>query len=171
MDFEVQRCTRRCAASDRELRPGESFYSVLLPDGGSVKRVDYAIDSWQGAPENSIGHWRSRMPDPNTQKVTWAPNDVILHYFAGLGEDPDVADTRFVLALLMVRRRILRLEESESVDGKDVMVLYCGKNETEYRVTVTDPTAAKVTAIEDELAGLLFGNDEGAEETESNEDQ
>ena len=111
------------------------------------------------------------MPDPNTQKVTWAPNDVILHYFAGLGEDPDVADTRFVLALLMVRRRILRLEESESVDGKDVMVLYCGKNETEYRVTVTDPTAAKVTAIEDELAGLLFGNDEGAEETESNEDQ
>ncbi len=30
IDYEIQRCTRHCAASGRELVEGETFYSVLL---------------------------------------------------------------------------------------------------------------------------------------------
>ena len=169
MDFNIQKCTRRCAATERELKPGESFYSVILPDGANVKRVDFAIEEWQGPPDGAIGHWRSRMPDPNTQKVTWAPSDVILHYFVELGEKPENADTRFVLALLMIRRRIFRLEENERDDaGIEFMVLYCSKNDNEYRVKITDPTHEKVLAIQDELAALLFsGSPDVAEASDS----
>ena len=40
MEFDVQRCSRRCAETDREFRPGESFFSVLLPEGADVVRRD-----------------------------------------------------------------------------------------------------------------------------------
>ena len=157
LDFEVQRCTRRCAATDRELKPGEYFYSVLVPEGAEIVRYDYCEDAWTGAPETMLGWWKSQMPDPQAHKLHWAPNDVMLHYFEQLTNEPDKSDTRYVLALLMLRRRVVRLEETQADEqGNEVLLLYCPKKETEYQVSVTDPEPERVGQIQEELAKLLF---------------
>lgn len=157
LDFEIQRCTRRCAGTDKELQPGEPFFSVLLPEGGEVVRYDYAVDTWQGPPEKAIGWWKSHMPDRNANRLHWAPNDVMLHYFVELGNNNEEQDVRYVLALLMVRRRILRVEETEEdEEGDETMILYCPRNETEYRVAVVEPAGDRIREIQDELAALLF---------------
>ena len=159
MDFEVKRCTRRCARSDRELKPGETFYSVLLPDGSDVRREDYSLEAWTEAPEQALGVWRSQMPDADTRKVDWAPSDVILHYHRQLQDKPEAADTLYVLTLLMIRRRLMRLEESEEDEqGREVMVLFCPKDENEYRVVVTHPAKERVELIQQELTELLFAS-------------
>ena len=156
LDFDVQRCTRRCAASDRELKPGETFYSVLVPQGADVVRYDYADSAWTGAPAGALGWWKSQMPDAQAHRLHWAPNDVMLHYFEQLANEPNKEDTRYVLALLMLRRRVVRLEEKRTDDrGRETMSLYCPKNETEYEVTVTDPDKERVDQIQEELAKLL----------------
>jgi hypothetical protein len=157
LDFEVQRCTRRCAATDRELKPGELFFSVLVPEGAAIVRYDYCEEGWQGAPDNALGWWKSQMPDPQAHRLHWAPNDVMLHYFEELANEPERSDTRYVLALLMLRRRIVRLEETQTDEqGEEVMVLYCAKKETEYRINVADPEPERVGQIQEELANLLF---------------
>ena len=33
LDFDIQRFTRHCHATGRELSPGEAFYSVLVSEG------------------------------------------------------------------------------------------------------------------------------------------
>ena len=87
----------------------------------------------------------------------WAPNDVILHYFEQIEEDDSKPDMRYVLALLMIRRRIVRLEDTEHDDQhREVFVMYCPRNEREYRVVVTSPTEARISEIQNELAELLF---------------
>jgi hypothetical protein len=157
LDFEVQRCTRRCAATDRELKPGESFYSVLVAEGAEVVRYDYCEEEWKEPPQDALGWWKSQMPDPNAHKLHWAPNDVMLHYFEQLTNESDKPDTRYVLALLMLRRRIVRLEETQVDEhGDEFLVLYCPKRETEFRVPVTDPEPERVGQIQEELAKLLF---------------
>lgn len=157
MDFDVQRCTRRCAETDHEFQPGEEFYSVLIATGSEITRQDYSISAWQGPPDNSIGWWKSQMPDINERKLHWAPNDVMLHYFEQLEGQTNAADTRYVLALLMVRRRILKIEETQQNDqGQEMLVVYCSKNENEYQVPVAQPRAERVQQIQDELAKLLF---------------
>ena len=96
MDFEVQRFTRRCAATDRELAPGESFYSVLLAEGAQVVRHDYAAEVWTGPPADALGWWKSQLPsaDAKPKKPHWAPNEVMLQLFDELAERPDQADLR-----------------------------------------------------------------------------
>lgn len=158
LDFEIQRCSRRCAATDRELTPGEWFYSVLLAEGGDVVRRDFAADAWQGPPEEAIGWWKSQMPSPDAKKMHWAPNDVMLHYFEQLEGREDKQDVRYVLALLMVRRRIMKLEESVTEDEQEILVLYCPRNENQYRVPVVNPTPEQVEQIQEELAQLLFAD-------------
>ncbi len=158
LDFEIQRCTRRCAALERDLAPGEWFYSVLTPRGGSVVRQDYSEESWSGPPEGAIGWWKSQMPDATgTRKVTLAPNDVILQYFEQLEGDPARQDLRYVLALLMVRRRIMRLEDTEKDEhGQETLVLFCSRNEAEYRTPVALPSETRAAEIQSELIKLLY---------------
>jgi len=156
MDFEVQHCTRQCAASGRELRPGEEFYSALVGEGAEVRRLDYATDAWQGPPEGTIGWWKSRIPDRNAQRMRWAPNDVMLHFFEELLDQPDKEDLRYVLALLLVRRRVMRHEETERDDeGRETLALYCPRNENTYRVPVVMPDESRAEEIQQELARLL----------------
>ncbi len=92
-------------------------------------------------PENTLGWWKSQVPDPKSRKLHWAPNDVMLHYFTQIDQQPEKEDVRYILALLMIRRRILRLEETERDEqGREIMILYCPRDENEYSVTAKMPS-------------------------------
>ena len=157
MDFEVQRCTRHCAKTERQFEPDEVFFSVLVAEGGETVRRDYSTEAWEGPPEGVLGWWKSQMPSRNENEVSWAPNDVMLRYFEELETNADKADVRYVLGLLMVRRRLCRLEETEhEEDGNELLVLYCPRNEKTYKTLVVTPTEHRANEIQDELAELLF---------------
>jgi hypothetical protein len=156
MDYEVQHCTRHCRRSGREFSPGEAFYSVLVAEGAELKRYDYSAEMWEGPPKDAIGWWKSQIPDRNAQQKHWAPNDVMLQFFDELAEQPEKQDIRYVLGLLLVRRRVMRLEESqEDEQGREVMVLYCPRRETTYKVPVVMPDQSRIDEIQEELAQLL----------------
>ena len=156
LDYEVQRCTRRCAKTDRELNPGETCYSVLVASGANMVRYDYSHDAWTGPPDNAIAWWSSQISEPTAKKVNWAPNDVLLHYFEQLDGQAGKDDVRYVLALLMIRRRIVRLEDSKpNGQGREELVLFCPRNESEYHVEVVTPGEQRAAEIQHELAQLL----------------
>jgi hypothetical protein len=157
MDYEVERCTRRCAASGRELQDGEEFYSALLAQRGQVHRTDYAAEHWSGPPESALAWWKSRMPTREAKKGQLAPNEVLLHLFAELEHVPEKADMRYVLALLLVRRRVLREEEVQHDEtGHERMCVYSPRDENTYQVDVVTPGDERTDEIQAELARLLY---------------
>lgn len=159
IDFEVQRCTRHCAVTGRELRPGEVFYSVLIADKDGWRRMDYSIEAWHGPPDECIAWWRTQLPTAG-QKQHWAPSEVMLRWFEELAGCPDQADVRYVLALLMVRRRILRLEGSrQTEDNQEVLTLFCPRNDTTYEVVAMIPSEDRLQQIEEQISALLEGDE------------
>jgi hypothetical protein len=159
MDYEVQRCTRHCAKSGRDLAPGEEFYSVLTAEGSELTRSDYGLEAWEGPPDGAVGWWKSQMPTPQATKARLAPNDVLLGLFDELAEQAEKQDMRYVLALLLVRRRVMRLEDSaRDEQGGEVLVLYCPRREATYKVPEITPDDARVEEIQQELGTLLFAD-------------
>ena len=162
LDFEIQRCTRQCAATERKLAPGESFYSVLVVDGADVIRRDYCQEAWDGPPESAFGWWQSRVPQVESKKAKLAPNDVLLELFDQLAEQPEREDVRYVLLLLLVRRRVMRLEESVAAAVADspatTLVAYCPRRDESYKVSVVKPDDDRIDAIQQELAHLLYAD-------------
>ena len=155
-EYEIQRCTRHCAVSGRELAGGETCYSALVCEGGQTRRLDYAAEAWSGPPAETVAWWKSQIPDPAARRRHWAPNDVMLEFFDQLEGLPEKQDMRCVLALLLVRRRVMRLEESEyDASGGEIMVLYCPRRDATYRVPAVAPEATRVEEIQQELAKLL----------------
>jgi hypothetical protein len=171
LDFEVQRSTRRCAATDRPLEPGELSYSVLEVNGADVVRKDYCSEAWTGPPESALGWWKTRIPQLTNKKVKLAPNDVLLELFDELADRPEQSDLRYVLVLLLIRRRVLRLEaptetvgtstQHASVESShEMMSVYCPKRDTTYRVPAVMPDPARIDEIQQQLSDLLIAGAE-----------
>jgi hypothetical protein len=157
VDFDVQRCSRQCAVTGRQLAPGETYYSALIPSGSNVERRDYSSEAWTGPPDEALGWWKSQVPTADTKKATWAPNDVMLELFDELSDTPDRADMRYVLGLLLIRRRVLRLEETErDQQGRETLLVYCPRRQTDYRVPVVMPDGERAEQIQHMLGLLLF---------------
>ena len=170
LDFEVQRCTRRCAATDRALEPGELSYSVLEVHGADVVRKDFCSEAWSGAPESALGWWKTRIPEPSSKKVKLAPNEVLLDLFDELADRPEQCDLRYVLTLLLIRRRVLRLDTPTEPVGTtppvnlgrspEMMFVYCTKRDATYSVPAEMPDPARIDEIQLQLSELLIAGAE-----------
>jgi hypothetical protein len=173
LDFEIQRCTRRCAATDRAMEPGEVCYSVLEVQGADIIRKDFSTAAWNGPPAASIGWWKSRIPEPNAKRIKLAPNEVLVDLFEQLAERPDSQDMRYVLALLLVRRRVFRFESPAVQFGKpttaaavETLTVSCPKRETTYEIMAVTPSEARIDEIQQQLSELLIAGADPADESE-----
>lgn len=111
-DFKVGRCSRKCFGEDRPLREGEAFYSVVIENSSGFERRDYSADAWAGPPEGAVGHWKNRMPEAGERKMVLAPREVLIDLLRQMeSAEPgtSAAKLRYLLALLLLRRRMVRL--------------------------------------------------------------
>jgi hypothetical protein len=155
MDFEVERCTRRCAASGRDLAEGETYFAALIPAGTAIERRDYAAEAWTGPPEGVLAWWKAQVPSRESKKARQTPSQVLLELFEGLEGRDDQADFRYVLSLLLVRRRVLRIEEPPEGAGDSHVTLYCPKLDKSYTLAATLPGEQRAAEIQEELSRLL----------------
>ncbi|HVS35560.1 MAG TPA: hypothetical protein VMS17_08260 [Gemmataceae bacterium] len=138
-EYQIQPNTRRCALSGRELQPGERYFSVLRDEGGKFVRMDYAAEAWQGPPADAFSFWSGRVPAAGARKRPPIDDDMLLDCLQRLEgrTDPAGENFRYVLALLLMRRKRLKFEEARHEDGREILVLRCGR--TGARHEVADP--------------------------------
>ena len=163
-DFSIARCSRRCHRGDRELRPGEEFYSVIVECDGELARQDIAFENWNGPPEHAVGWWRQRIPQSKNRKLRPAPEGVLLDTLTELLERPGKEALAYLLSLLLIRRRVL-VEANDTVLGEkppshdDVPTLLSLKLPADGRVLnvpVVTPTPETCEALQQQLVSLLF---------------
>lgn len=164
-DLKIGRSTRRCAVSGRVLDPGEACYSVLIEKPDGVERIDIGLDQWNQAPEDAIGWWLAK-PNGNKRDRSFAPNDVLLRLLERWEGDPEHRAMRYVLALLLLRRKVLSLDETASLlvepEGESPsspqLQLYSPQNDTTYVIEETRPDAEESAVLEEKLTGLLWAD-------------
>ncbi len=161
LDYEVNRSRRECAETGKSFKPGEKFFSTLLLQPPNVIRKDYSKSAWNGPSEDAIAWWACTVSGGKSAKENQAPSEVMLELFDQLAEEPGQQDTRYVLTLFMVRRKIFRFEEvysltdSETEVATDSLQVYCAKRDKAYEVSVVRPTAERIRKIENQLAKIL----------------
>ncbi len=154
----VQPSTRVCAATGRPLVAGERVYSALTDEAGGFVRRDYAADAWPGPPAGAVAHWAGRVPAPHAPKKPTFNEELLLDCFHHLAVRPetDRAAFRYVVALLLMRRKRLKFEDARTVpDGASVLVLRDAKGGGRHEVVDPRLTDAQAEAVQDEVFGLL----------------
>jgi hypothetical protein len=122
--------------------------------------MDYSVEAWTSAPADAVASWKSQVPIETNRKPRMAPNDVLLELFDELAHAPESAELRYVLALLMIRRRIFKLEETIAADKRagieETLVLHCPRRDETYRVPAAVPNDQRMNELQAQLATLLF---------------
>jgi hypothetical protein len=158
--WEVEPTTGRCAVTGRTLEEGEEFYTVLFEDGDSFRRVDYSLDGWQGIPEGSYCHFKSRMPVKERRKKLLVDNELLINFFTRLAEEaePVRVQFRFVLALILMRKRLLRYEGSTVEGGVETWDLVQAGEQSRHRVVNPRLTDDQIEGVSKQLSAILHGD-------------
>ena len=165
INFELKRTNRKCSVTQRAFNSGEEYYSVLIDEDGELVRKDIAAEEWDEPPENCVGWWISKVPDLEHGKVYWAPKDVLISYFQYLVDQPDQTDTAYVMAILLLQKKQLRLLDTTTEDEVEWMNLSCNATKEKFTVRVVPVPDNRVAAIQNELAEKLFTDVAPAEES------
>jgi hypothetical protein len=157
-DYEIQGPTRVCAATGRELKPGDRFHAVLTEEAGKLSRADYAAEAWPGPPPGAVAHWAGRVPAADKPRKPVVNDEVLLGCFDRLKDaaDPDGRNFRYVAALLLMRRKRFRFEDAaRDADGRDVLVLKDAKGGAVHHVTDPRLTDGQIAAVQAEVFRVL----------------
>lgn len=166
MDLRLQRPRGVCARTGRPFAAGEPMVSALVREGGTLERSDWSADAWEGPPPGTLAWWRSRYAPAATSGPTLAPPDVLLDVLEDMESRPEDAALRYLIALQLVRRRVLRVVEpaagnsTAAAADRDALVLACRKRQGEYRVAVVAPEEVAAREVEDRLQALLWSGGE-----------
>jgi len=160
-DYDIQGPTRVCAATGRELKPGDRFHGVLLEEGGTLVRRDYAADAWSGPPETHIAYWVGRVPTDDKPRKPVVNDELLLDCFDRLKGLPEASDSngsnfRYVAALLLMRKKKFRFEDAIADDlGRDVLLVRDSRNGTVHQVIDPKLTDEQVAGVQAELFRVL----------------
>ena len=153
MDFNIRPAAKACAKSGRAFRPGESCWSVLFEKDGQLVRQDISAEAWGGPPEGAIGHWRCIIPESAESNRPKLDADSLFDYFMQLGDSPNQVQQqyRYVLALLLMRKRRLILEEVVEVDDQPTMRLVGSAGEGPFDVREEELSEDQITRLQQQL--------------------
>ncbi|MBG81190.1 MAG: hypothetical protein CMJ39_10860 [Phycisphaerae bacterium] len=161
--YPVSKSTGRCAAREVELEPGVSCVATLSEmEGEGLKRLDYSQEAWDEGtrPEGLFSFWKTVVPDRDAPKNQLVDDHVLVMIFEQLADDdtPRRVALRFVLALILMRKRLLRFLGRREDDAAVIWLMRPkGSPPDAPPVEVIDPGLGDddVLALSEQLSEVL----------------
>lgn len=185
-NYEVSKPSSECTATGEALEPGQDCYSALVDipaeereanDQLGMKRIDISAKAWEDGhrPPHLFGFWKTTVPEPNQKKKTFVDDAVLLNLLRRLEDatEPQRLAFRYVVALILMRKKLIRFDGTESRDDpagdgpvqswwnftpkKDVSKGHFGKWAEEECISVLDPNLdeSQIESVTMQLGEIL----------------
>jgi hypothetical protein len=162
--WSFRRRKGECTACERAFSDGEPYHSLLLVEGEELARRDLCKSCWkasEGAADGVLFWWRTRHEE-GRRKGLALNLEAIEGLFLGLEgrAEQRLRELRYVLCLLLLRKRRLKIERIERSGEGEAMVVRRPRRKEGLRVFVFDFDAERMAQLRDELQ-RVFDSDEG----------
>ena len=157
--YDVPRPAGVCGVTGRPIPPGEKYIAAVRETPTGLERLDVLLEAWETFDRaNLLGFWQTVMPRPEQkQKKMFVDDEVLCTLFERLADtsEPAKVNFRFVLGLILMRKRIVLFETSRQEEGRDVWVVRLKGRED--RLDLVDPklTESQVADVSQQLGEIL----------------
>ncbi|MAX25185.1 MAG: hypothetical protein CMJ19_11845 [Phycisphaeraceae bacterium] len=182
--YQIQRTTGVCAFTERKLEPGEEYVATLVDapleegqkpgkDDPGFIRIDISMQAWDEGkrPENLFSFWKTTVPEPSKKKKLFVDDSVLMNLLLRLADEtqPQRQAFRFVIALILMRKKLLRYDKSaKQEDGTEVWTMtpkmdvakgHMGKWDEKNKLQIIDPhlDEDQIQQVSDQLGQILEG--------------
>jgi hypothetical protein len=156
-EWEIHRPLGTCAGNGRVIKLDEEYIATLVEAGDKFERRDYSTEYWTDNKPAVYCYWKSIMPKSEQKKKVFIDDNMLMSFFERLAAETDEekVNFRFVLMLVLMRKRIVKYDSSKTADGREIWtVKITGRDET---AEVINPhlTEDKIEQLSDQLGQIL----------------
>jgi len=123
-DWEINRPLGQCSGSGRKIEPGEEYYGALVEVEAEqgIQRRDFSCEFWEREKPKVYCFWKTRLAAPNEKKELFISDDMLMAFFERLANEtePEKVSFRFVLALVLMRKRRLKYDSTKNDGGREI---------------------------------------------------
>lgn len=159
-DWRIHRREPRCARCERAFAEGEGIFSMLCLEAEALRREDFCASCFEepDEPRGELLFWRTR--HTLDRRTRFAVDfQAIEELFLGLeGERrTERQELRYLLALLLLRKKRLKLVGVRRHPGGETLCLRRPRRQEEFEVQVFELDSARAQALQTELARVFEG--------------
>lgn len=121
-EWEINKPMGQCFGSRRTIEYGEEYYGALVQTQEGLQRCDFCADYWQNEKPDVFCFWKTKLPDPNQKKQIFIDDNMLMAFFERLKKETEQekVNFRFVLALILMRKRYFKYDETKIEDGNEI---------------------------------------------------
>jgi hypothetical protein len=162
MDWNIQKPDIECHSCSKQFDEGDPYLSALFDTGEQFERKDYCPACWQATSDRpqAFSFWKTHVPTRQEKRKLLVANDILLDFFLRLsgdhGDQPDhKTKFRYILALVLMRKRTLRFVDIVRENGSEYMVLRYPREDREFKVLDPGLTEEEADTVKDDLSQVL----------------
>jgi hypothetical protein len=139
-EWEIDKPVGQCRGTGKQIEPGEEYFGALVETDEGLKRQDFCADYWKEQRPNVFCYWKTKLPHPDQKKQIFIDDEMLMAFFERLAKETEQEkiNFRFVLALVLMRKRRLKYDSSRIEDGKEIWRLRIAGGDKEF-VEVINP--------------------------------
>lgn len=156
-EWSMPRRADACLGCQRRFESGETFQAFLYDTSAGYERRDYCLRCGPPATPAPLGVWKSRRADARAKKSAPFDREAIYAFFERLEDahEPNEVQLRFVLALLLWRKKVLKLERTAALVERETWEFVAPRTDTLHRVVRPDLDEEQLERLSNQLEGLL----------------
>jgi hypothetical protein len=161
-EWNIQSRGHGCEACGKAFADKESYHTLLIDEKAEFRRSDVCIPCWQSKfsdAENRngfISHWQGmyEAPPPVTEAIQKETAETLLRKLIEQN-DPQHAPAGYILAVMLERKRILKVKEQLHRDGQRIFIYEQPKTGDVF--TIADPNLRldQLEQVQRDVAALL----------------
>lgn len=124
-DWVINKPLGECCGTGRKIEPGEEYFGALVESEQGLERRDFSAEYWEDAKPQVFCFWRSRLASPDEKKELFVSDEMLMAFFERLANETDTEklNFRFVLALVLMRKRRLKYDATRMDEGREIWSL------------------------------------------------
>ena len=162
-EWNIQSRAHACTACGRGFHDKENYHTLLFDDKAAFRRLDVCATCWEkqfsdGARDRKgfISYWHGtyEAPAPPTDAIQKETAESLLRKLIELN-DPHYIPAAYILAVMLERKRLLKIKEQLVRDGQRVFIYEQPK--TGDLFTIIDPNLQlnQLEAVQHDVGALL----------------
>jgi hypothetical protein len=121
-EWEINKPLGQCYGTGKKIEHGEEYFAALIEAEEGLQRRDFCADYWESQKPDVFCYWKSRLPQPGQKKQIFVDDQMLMAFFERLERETEQekVNFRFVLALILMRKRLLKYDETTIENDKEI---------------------------------------------------
>lgn len=163
-DWQMPRRSEACQACNKSFAVGDAIRVLLYESPAGYERRDFCGTCEHPVEPPPLALWRTHRPAPSTRPAHAFDREAIFGFFLRMSavEQPAQIQFRFVLALLLWRKRVLKFTDSRVENGAEAWHFVTVRGDQSFDVVKPELDEDQIERLSQQLETLLAGGDEQA---------